>query len=211
MKKYLLFIVLLFTGFAASADQKSDAILSAMKKKFDSYASYRLNFLADIEEDAMGLEGYVIVQGNKFHMDIRNMEIIYDGKIRYTHYKDYEEVIIENISEVDAALSSNPAYILSSFFTDYDSKYIEGVKVSGKNGHKIALTPKNDDGFFTEAEVIVDSNTSMPLSISLTLPGMDNDISFRVTRVEPNIRTSSEIFSFDPKKFPGIEIIDFRN
>ncbi|MCC8089696.1 MAG: outer membrane lipoprotein carrier protein LolA [Rikenellaceae bacterium] len=182
-----------------------------MKNKFESYATYRLNFLADIEEGAMGMDGFVIVQGNKFHMDIRNTEIYYDGKIRYTHYKDYEEVIIETISDTEASVSSNPAYILSSFFKDYDSEYIENITVSGRSVHRISLVPKTDNGFFTEAEIVLDANTFMPVSISLELPGMDHDIVFRITAVEPNVRTSGETFTFDPKKYPGIEIIDFRD
>jgi len=103
-------------------------------------------------------DGTASVQGEAFRVEVDGLEIICDGKTRWTVDSDSKEVILENVDGVDYA--DNPVLLVTSFDKAFREVSRSTADVAGKKYLKVDFAPKTASGitsltvFFSGDELV---------------------------------------------------------
>jgi len=204
---------LLFNVYAQK-DEKAKAVLDDFSKTIQSYSSLKAEFSynmfnksADIDETQ---EGSLYLQGDKFHISVSGREIISDGKTVWVYSKKDNSVNImmqEDFNEEEPDL--NPKAIFSSYEKGFTYKYIKEDKIDGTPVDVIDLFPTEEKDY-EKIRMEVNKDTKLVMR-STTFPKEKDGSTFtlNVKKIRPNPSDMAS-FSFDPSKYPDIEIVDFR-
>ena len=191
-------------------DKKSRAILDKVSKKLQSNKNFKIQFTYSMEDKAHdineSMKGTVVMQGKLFNLKFMGRTIIGNGKTIWTYSPDDEEVTISNADESDEA--SNPWAILTDYNKSFRTKLIKTVKEGNKTVHIIDMYPKTTKGYH-KIRVKIDKAT-MTL-VSGTIHNKDGvTYTYTVNSFKANVTVPEGFFKFDPKKYPGVDIIDLR-
>lgn len=208
MKKRI-FLLLLLLPLVARADERGAEILRRMGTAFGGYGSYRVEFTATLPGELERLPGTLIVSGGKYYLDVADSEVFFDGKDGYTYSETNAEVIVETPAADDHRLFANPARIFQLYERDFDAVYKGSVQVDGKTASHLDLTPRSADSGYNRIALYTDA-ANRPVRLAYRLDEYGKELILDVLRIVPNVETSPDTFRFDPKKHPGVEIIDFR-
>lgn len=211
IKRAIILVCLLSAAFTLRADEKSKSVLQKLTSTITSYTSYQVDFTATMDGEFKDVKGKFIVNGPKFYLDVHDSEIYFDGKVGYNYTKANNEVIIEDPDPNDDNILANPARIFQLYDKDFTHIFKGTATVNGRTVNVVELTPKMPNGSFEKVLLKVDAATSLPVSVSYQLADYDKKMELRVVKVTPNVPVSVRTFTFDPKKYPGVEVIDFRN
>jgi len=209
MKKIILTGLLLLPVFAVRADERSQEILRKMGATFNGYNSYSIEFTATMQGEFQDLDGFLIVSGDKYYLDVYDSEIFFDGRNGYTYSESNDEVIIETPDPNDTRLFANPTRIFSLYERDFNSNFKGTVTVNGKSTSQIELTPKSNDMGYSKVTLYADAQ-GMPVRLIYRINEYGNDLVINVSKITANVPVTRDTFLFDPTKYPGVEIIDFR-
>jgi outer membrane lipoprotein carrier protein len=217
MKKSLFFA--LFLAFlshqgvvnAQQNDPKATAILNDVSKKYKAMTSMRAVFSMNTE-DAKGKAsqaqtGTLYAKGPMYKIELANQEIISDNKTVWTYLKDANEVQINNY-EPDAN-SINPAEIFTIYEKDFYYALVGEETVNGRVYHVIELTPHDKSRSYFKVRLLVDKLDKTVKSTKI-FDKSGTRTNLDVQKMTPNFQLNETFFSFDPKKYPGIEVVDLR-
>lgn len=210
--------VLIFSLFLinASAQTKNDPeakkVLDAVSTKFKTYKSVKGNFTLEVK-DATGKTqgkktGIVYMKGVKYRISITGQEIYCDGKNVWTFDKAANEVQVSGFDNNSGSLT--PQKLFTNFY-DKDFFYkLNGDKtVGGKAVKEIELTPTNKSKSFFKVLLNIDKATNMINSTQI-FEKTGNRYQYALNNVATNATIGDDMFVFDAKKFPGVEVIDLR-
>jgi outer membrane lipoprotein-sorting protein len=185
--------------------------MERISKRYKAFKSMKADFVYSMENKQQKSQekqkGNILVKGNKFRLDIANQLIICDNKTIWTFSREVNEVQINNYSPKEGAIR------LDDIFTMYGKgflyKTIENKKEGAKDITTIELTPKDKKKKFFKIKVIIDK-TNQTLISSQVFEKNGTIHTYTVTNQVPNLKFDDNQFVFDPKKYPGVEIIDLR-
>lgn len=215
MRKFLTLTVLALglTFQAAHAqDAKAKAILDAVSKKVNGLKSLKANFALHLS-GANGKvndtkKGSFVMKGQKYRVTLAGQEIICDNKTVWTYIKDNNEVQVNNYNPNEQTIS--PAKLFTNFYDkEYSYKYAGTRKVNGKNCDIVEMTPTNKSKQFSKIELAVDKSNNTIVGGNVWEKN-GNKYQYEVSGFTPNAPVADNVFSFDPKKHPGVEVIDMR-
>lgn len=232
MKRIILLVLVLVTvGFVATAqkkekkekqpkqrameriaDKKAKDILLGVTNKYKAMNAMKAEFSFTMENQQEKInESYtgtlfVKPKGNKYKIDLKNQEIISDGKNKWTYLKDAKEV---QVSLVEIGEEVNPAQIFTIYEKGYSYVFIEEKSIKGKLYQVIELTPVNKDKDIFKARLMVDKAQKQLVEIKLFAKN-GNRFNYSVKALTPNPPVSDAFFTFDKKSHPGVEVIDLR-
>ncbi len=222
MKRILLLAILaggvVTNGMAQSKgnlgknDPKAKAILDGVSKKFSQLKSVVANFILKVEGANNSVtdskKGTVYLKGAKYKVNLDGQEIISDNKTSWTYAKDANEVTINNVDASSSALS--PAKLFTNFY-DKDYLYrLEGETTEkGKVLQNIEMTPTDKSKNVFKVIVSIDKK-GQNISKMKVFEKNGNHYTYEITSFTPNTNVSDATFSFDPKKYPGVEVVDLR-
>jgi outer membrane lipoprotein-sorting protein len=209
-----LLIILSLYGFAQYSNQKGDKkskeILEKFKLKSESYKNFSAEFTykmenkeADISESK---EGSIRVQGNSYVLDIAGQKVISDGNTVWTYIKDVNEVQINEVSEDDESLT--PAKILTYFDDKFRSKLIESDLRYGSKAHIIDMIPIEGKSYY-KIRLIITAKDYKILEFTI-YDKNGSTFSYVIHKFHPNQPIDSNIFTFNEKDHPGVDVIDMR-
>lgn len=158
---------------------------------------------ADIHESQTGI---LLVKGDKYKLDIAGQKVITDGKTSWTYIAESKEVQINTVDKDENALT--PTRLLTSYSTDYKSRLVDEITKDGRGLYQIELKP-NADKTFTSVELNVDKELYRIMQIAIH-DKSGNTFTYIVNKFESNIPVNDSEFTFNPKDYPGVEIIDMR-
>jgi len=214
MKKFLslLLITATFISFQSHAqDAKAKAVLDKLSAKVKTMSSLKANFVFSMN-DAKGASkasksGTFLMQGNKFRVNMTGQQLICDGSTLWTYLVANKEV---QVSDYDAnAQGISPAKLFSGSYTkDYKYTYAGAKTISGKAVDMIELMPVNGKSF-KKIVLYVDQKTSM-VNGGVMYDKSGSSYSYTISGVTPNAKVAATDFTFDPKKNPGVEVVDLR-
>lgn len=210
MKKFIiLFLSLACITAYAQKDQKATEILDQVSTKTKAYKSIKADFSyrmenakAKINEEKVGT---LLLSGDKYRMQASGQSVICDGKTIWTYMPETNEVQVNSLDNKDEALT--PSKLLSNYNTNFKSKLLSD-KSSDPNTIKIELVP-NTVKNYNRAILAVDK-TKMQVKSFVIYDKSGNVFTYTITRFQTDLPVSASDFSFDPKKFPGVEVIDMR-
>ncbi|MCK9219985.1 MAG: outer membrane lipoprotein carrier protein LolA [Bacteroidales bacterium] len=209
MRITLMGMLLLFTfiGNCQTKDAKAIAILEEVSAKTKSYKSIKVEFAytmvntkAKINEEK---SGSLLISGDKYKMNAAGQTVFCDGKTIWTYLKESNEVQVNSLDNKDDALT--PSKLLTSYNSNYKSKII---KSNDPAVELIELVP-NVSKNFSKAILGVDKLKKQIKSFSI-FDKSGNVFTYKIKTFITNAPVSTADFSFDEKKFPGVEVIDMR-
>ncbi|MBX3238342.1 MAG: outer membrane lipoprotein carrier protein LolA [Chitinophagaceae bacterium] len=219
MKKILPLFLLVFSFSMAwaqsgpgSSDPEAKKILDAVTAKFKTYSTVKASFTFQVE-DANGKvqgtkTGTAYLKGDQYKVELTDQEIFCDGKTVWTYDKASNEV---QVSKFDASENSfTPQKAFTNFYDkDFLYKLNDEKKQGGKTLQEIELTPTDKGKAFFKILAYVDKLSKNIVSTKLFEKNGSRYV-YNVTSFTPNAKIDNSAFTFDAKKYPGVEVIDLR-
>ncbi|MVT10467.1 LolA family protein [Chitinophaga tropicalis] len=199
-------------GSLGKNDPKAKTILDNVSKKFSSLKSVVANFILKVEGANNSVteskKGTVYLKGNKYKVNLDGQEIISDNKTSWTYAKDANEVTINNVDQSSSSLS--PAKLFTNFYDkDYLYRLNGETTEKGKVLQNIEMTPTDKSKNVFKVIVSIDKK-NQNISKMKVFEKNGNHYTYEITSFTPNGNVSDATFSFDPKKYPGVEVVDLR-
>lgn len=212
--KYLKITILLLTislAAIAQGDKKAKDILAGVSTKYKAMKSMKADFSYTLENPQAKIKetqvGSILVSGNKYRLNIAGQEVISDGKTVWTYMKEAKEV---QVNEVDPnADGINPSEIFTMYEKGFLYKFVDEKSVSGKIQQNIELTPTDKNKEFFKIKLTIDK-ASKQIIKSIIYEKSGNRYTYAIKTFTPNVAVNATSFSFDAKKYPGVEVVDLR-
>jgi outer membrane lipoprotein carrier protein len=194
------------------SDPEAKKILDAVSAKFKTFKSVKANFSLAIE-NASGKNqgtktGNVQMKGAKYKVTLNGQEIFCDGKTIWTLDKAANEVQITTLDNSSGSIT--PQKLFTNFY-DKDFLYMlsEEKKVGAKTVQVVELTPVDKSKPFFKVLVEVDKAAKTLMSTKV-FEKNGNRYTYAVSGMNTSGDIPDNVFLFDAKKFPGVEVIDLR-
>ena len=193
-------------------DVQAKAILAAVSKQYRSYDMVKADFSftinnqqANISETQNGTL-FIKSKSNKYKVSVGNQELISDGKVQWTYLKNDNEVQINDINTSADAL--NPAQIFTIYEKGFKYVYLGETKLNDKVYQNIELAPIAPRTF-SKIKLRIDKVNKQINNIVVNDKN-GNIYTYLIKTFTPNIKVPETTFSFDAKKYPGVEVVDLR-
>lgn len=201
--------ILTFTSF--SQDKVAESILKDLSEKTKSYTSMSAKFTYQMDNDDAKIHeeqlGSLIVMGNSYKVNIAGQQVICDGKTIWTYLPDASEVQINSVDETDES-AFTPTKLLSSYTEDYKAKNMKEISFNHRMVYSIDMEPLKDKNY-KSVELKIDKEKLN--IVQLTIHDKNKNIfKYTVNDFQTNIPLKPSDFTFDPSKYPGVEVIDMR-
>lgn len=205
----LLLILATLTGFSQAKDAKATALLDEVSTKTKSYKSIKVEFTIGMVNAKAKINetksGSLLLAGDKYRMTASGQTIFCDGKTVWTYIPESNEVQVNLLDNKDDAMT--PSKLLTSYNANYKSKMIKSTS-SDPNTEFVELIP-NVSKNFTKAILGIDKAKKQIKSFEL-YDKSGNIYTYKIKTFITNPPVTNGDFSFEPAKFPGVEIIDMR-
>jgi outer membrane lipoprotein carrier protein len=213
MKKLIFLIFLLGSASSlfAQYDPKALEILEAMARKYKVIPSFEANFsytlTNDVEKINEEFKGKMTVKGDKYKLSLPEQEVVNNGSVIWTYLPDAKEVNIDNFDPNSDDL--NPSKFYEIYKKGYKYLYLEDKTEGGVICEVIDLVPeKKDAQYFKVRMNIVKKDKSIQSWVMFDKAG--NRYKYLITKFTPGVKVEDTFFTFDVKKYPGVEVIDLR-
>ncbi len=213
MKKSLLAVILLvFVQVTfAQYDPKALEILEAMGEKYKSIPAYEANFswtlTNDVENIKEEFKGKLTVKGEKYRISLPEQEVINNGVTVWTYLPDVKEVNIDNFDKNSGDI--NPWKIYEIYQKDFKYLYLQDKSEDGMLCEEVDLVPEKKDAQYFKIKLMISKKDKLIHSLTMFDKG-GNRYKYTITRFVPNAVIADSYFSFDPKQYPGVDVIDLR-
>lgn len=216
MKNIYLSAVLSLLSVLSVAQTKSDpaakAILDAVSAKFKTFTTVEASFSYKVENAAgkalSSKTGSIKMKGTKYRVSFSGQEIFCNGTTVWNYDKAANEVTISNLDASSGMIT--PQKLFTNFY-DKDFLYLLNgeKKVGNKTIQEIEMTPVDKSKPFHKVYVQVDKAAKTIYSTKV-LENAGNRYSYTVTTMKTNSPLADNVFTFDKKKYPGVEEVDLR-
>ena len=213
MKKVVLFLALCIASneLFAQYDPKAPEILEAMAKKYKAVPSFEAAFsytlTNDVEKINEEFKGKMTVKGEKYKLALPEQEVVNNGTTIWTYLPDAKEVNIDNFDPGSDDL--NPSKFYDIYKKGFKYIYLEDRTEGGVMCEVVDLVPEKKDAQYYKVRMnIVKKDKSIQSWTMFDKSG--NRYKYLITKFTPNFKVEDTFFTFDPKKYPGVEVIDLR-
>lgn len=208
------FALAFFIAFGQN-DPKAKKILDEVSAKTKTYTSIVAEFSVKVENKKTGTndtqQGKISIKGNKYKLEISNQTVISDGKTSWTVLKDANEVQVNAVDAKQKDGAITPDNIFTIYETGFKYEFAkEEVQKSGAVIQYVKLFPLDvKKRNFHTALLSIDKKKKQITSLKIL--GKDgNDITYTIKTFVPNSEIADAAFTFNPKAYPGYEVIDLR-
>jgi hypothetical protein len=213
----------LLLSAGAFADEKSQALLSALQNRVAGWGDYRVEFTVTIGDETLG--GSFEVSGESYHVVTPEIELFCDGTTKWEVNIPVREVAVDRVDPLDRTVMANPTKLFDFLDGSYTHRYVGPALVDGVQCERIELTENTAGGGSASAsastllneaapngqkvDVFISTATGLPVRIGYTIGMMSTEAAVDIARVTPRV-TLGAAFRYDEKRYPGFETIDFR-
>jgi len=209
----LLVIIGLDYGAMAQNDAKANVILAEVSKKYRSYDIVKTDFTFTLEspqnKSKDTQQGTLLVKAkeNKYKVVMTDQDMISDGKSQWTYLKKDKEVQVSTVENTGDAL--NPAQIFTLYEKGFKYLFTGEKKIGGKVYQMIDLSPVDTKKSYFKIRLGINKAAKQIASV-LIFDKNGNKYTYDVKTFVPNVKVAASTFTFDPKKYPGVEVVDLR-
>lgn len=212
--KYTLMLMVLLSSFMiqAQSDAEATTILNKVSAKYKAYTTLKTDFtikihFPDAKTDIIK-KGTLHLKGPKFKMQIDDVISICDGKNIWNYLPKEKQVQVSLYDKSDGNIS--PEKIFSFWQKDYIYRVKENKVVDGKNIATIEMSPTTKkNGSIFKIDLSINTGTNEIVSF-LLYEKNGTRTTYSLSNTTPNIVLAETFFSFDPKQFPAVEVVDLR-
>lgn len=202
MKKHG-FILLFFLTTVFAFGQNAKTLLNEVSEKVKSYNNISIDFkyIMDIPGENIRQEtrGDVILEGDKYVLNMMGTTRIFDGKLIYTIVPEDEEVTISKFSPQDDS-EITPSKMLTFYEKGYNYKMDIEQNVKGRKIRYIRLTPTDSNSEIKEILLGIDVQTKHIYKLIQT-DRNNNQFTITVNSFKTNQPLSKTLFTFDEAKY----------
>ena len=202
MKNILVAIVLIFTTIGFGQDS-AKALLDEVSVKIKSYENISIDFkyvLNNSEENIkQETRGDVIMQGEKYVLNILGITRIYDGKTLYNISPEDEEVTISSENSEDEN-TITPSKMLSFYENGYNYSMDIIQNVNGRKIQYIKLLPIDSKSEIKHVLLGIDIKTKHIYNL-IEIGSNDTKTTLTVNSFKTNEPLSKTLFTFDKSKY----------
>lgn len=210
---------LLFTAFAilsatfafSQYDPKALETLEAMSKKYKAIPAFEANITSTMTNETEGIKeefkGKIIVKGDKFRLTLEDQEIINNGVTVWTYLPSAKEVNIDNYDPGSDEI--NPSKIYEAYKKGFKYLYLSDKTEAGVVYEEIDLVPEKKDAQYFKIKMMIGKKDKSIQSWTM-FDKSGNKYKYTINKFTPNAAITDAQFTFDPKKYPGVEVIDLR-
>ncbi|MFN5423383.1 MAG: LolA family protein [bacterium] len=217
----ILYFFFLFVIGAASAqnnkgigksDPEAKKVLDAVSEKFKTFKTVKAGFSLKIENAAGKVQGTktgtVMMKGVKYRVSLTGQEIFCDGSTIWSYDAGANEVQITTLDNSSGSIT--PQKLFTNFY-DKDFLFMlnPDVKRAGKTFQVIELTPIDKTKPFFKVLVEVDKASKIITSTQV-FEKSGNRYLYAINSMSTNSSITDDNFTFNAKKYPGVEVIDLR-
>lgn len=211
----LLSLLLLSIGGVWSA---SVAALSDMTAAIESLGRYEVRFIISLGGAAGAVDGYYVVDGDRFFLSIADQQIYGDGAERCSVNHNLREVVLERLpdDESQPLVVVNPVAAFAELAQEFEAEVVAGVDVDDDSDADVdvddsdadysvttlRLTPKSGGGVVDSSLLVIDNATHLPRSVSYESEG--ERVSLMILSIIP---TEESVMLSYPADY---EVIDIR-
>ncbi|MEQ8302344.1 MAG: outer membrane lipoprotein carrier protein LolA [Cyclobacteriaceae bacterium] len=213
MKKSLITLLLLISSklMFAQYDPKALEILEAMSDKYKNLTSFEANLTSSLVNEVDGIneefKGKITVKGDKFKLALDDQEIINNGTTVWTYLPSAEEVNIDN-ADPDTD-EYNPSKFYSIYKKGFKYLYLEEQTEDGVLCEVVDLVPEKKDAQYFKIRMNITKKDKNIQSWTM-FDKSGNRYKYTISKFVGNVKVDDSFFTFDPKKYPGVEVIDLR-
>lgn len=203
MKK-IISTVLIIISISAFAQNKTKAILllDEVSKKVKSYDNISLDFKYVFENAVENIKqetkGDVVLQGEKYKLNVLGVTRLYDGKKLYSISPEDEEVTIS--SETNDEDTITPSEMLSFYEDGYVYAYDIEQNIKGRKIQYVKLTPIDSNSEIKYILLGIDTNTKHIYNL-IQVGKNDAKTTLTVNSFKTNETLSKTLFTFDANKY----------
>lgn len=213
MKKPFLALLLMFFVKLTFAqyDAKALETLDAMSKKYKSIQAFEANIsytlTNDVEKINEEFKGRITVKGDKYRLVLPEQEVINNGTTMWTYLPDAKEVNIDNYDPNSDEI--NPSKIYDIYKKNFKYLYLSDKTEGGVLCEEIDLVPEKKDAQYFKIKMFISKKDKSIQSWTM-FDKSGNRYKYTISKFNPNSTVADAFFTFDPKKYPGVEVIDLR-
>jgi outer membrane lipoprotein-sorting protein len=206
----LIFILLSQICFA-QYDPKALEILDAMSKKYKSFTAFEANLSValtnDVEKIKEEFKGRITVKGDKYKLSLPEQEVINNGSTIWTYLPDAKEVNIDNVDT--KADEVNPSKFYEIYKKGFKYLQMEDIIENSIPCNVVDLVPEKRDAQYFKIKMNISKKDKSVLSFTM-FDKSGNKYKYTISKFSPNAKIDDAVFAFDPKKYPGVEVVDLR-
>lgn len=213
MKKsfFTVFLIVIGSSLFAQYDPKALEILEAMSNKYKNLTSFEANLTSLLTNETDGIneeiKGKITVKGDKFHLALDDQEIINNGNTVWTYLPSAKEVNIDNVDPDSEEMNPSKFYIM--YKKGYKYLYLEDQTEGGVLCEVVDLVPEKKDAQYFKIRMNINKKDKSIQSWTM-FDKSGNRYKYTISKFQPNVKVDDSFFTFDPKKYPGVEVIDLR-
>lgn len=213
MKKSFFSIILIAVAnsLLAQYDPKALEILEAMSDKYKNLSSFEANLTSLLTNETDGIneeiKGKITVKGDKFRLVLDDQEIINNGNTVWTYLPSAKEVNIDNVDPDTEEMNPSKFYVM--YKKGYKYLYLEDQVDGGVLCEVVDLVPEKKDAQYFKIRMNINKKDKSIQSWTM-FDKSGNRYKYSISKFQPNVKVDDTFFAFDPKKYPGVEVIDLR-
>ena len=205
LKQFVGIVCLLVTTFVnGQNDKEAEQLLNAVNDKTASYENISITFkyvLSNISENIKEqVDGNVLIEGDKYKLNIYDVTRIFDGKTLYTISPEDEEVTISTENSEDEN-TITPSKILSFYKTGYTYQMDITQNVKGKKIQYVKLIPMDSETEIKSVLLGIDINTKNIYNL-IEVGKNNSNTTLTVTKLVTNQTLASDTFKFNKTDYP---------
>jgi outer membrane lipoprotein-sorting protein len=202
MKKILILFVITIS-VNALAQNKANTLLNEVSEKVKSYDNISLDFKYTLENTSENIKqetkGDVVMQGDKYRLNILGVTRLFDGQTLYAISAEDEEVTIssDNDDENDAI---TPSKMLSFYEDGYSYSLDITQNINGRKIQYVKLTPIDSNSEIKNLLLGIDAQTKHIYNL-IQLGKNGTKTTLVVNSFKTNAPLSKTLFTFDANKY----------
>lgn len=209
LQLFLLLLISISSSITfAQSEKEAEAYVKKVLDKVYAYENVHIEFQYILENTSEQIKqetkGDVIIEGEKYLLNLMGMTILNDGKKVYTINPEDEEVTISNY-DPDNEEEITPSKMLTFYEEGYNFEMDIVQNQSGRKIQFIKLTPIDSAAEIKEIYLGVDSQT---LHVQTLIQMLDNGtrVEIRVKSFKTNQPLGPKTFVFPEKKYSSYYI-----
>ena len=202
MKKILILFVITIS-VNALAQNNANTLLNEVSEKVKSYDNISLDFKYTLENTSENIKqetkGDVVMQGDKYRLNILGVTRLFDGQTLYAISAEDEEVTIssDNDDENDAI---TPSKMLSFYEDGYSYSLDITQNINGRKIQYVKLTPIDSNSEIKNLLLGIDAQTKHIYNL-IQLGKNGTKTTLVVNSFKTNAPLSKTLFTFDANKY----------
>lgn len=202
MKKFLT-LLLITLSINTFAQNKAKTLLNEVSAKVKSYDNISLDFKYTLENLSENIKqetkGDVVMQGDKYRLNILGVTRLFDGSAMYSISTEDEEVTItSNIDDENDAIT--PSKMLSFYEEGHTYKLDIEQNINGRKIQYVKLTPIDSNSEIKSILLGIDASTKHIYNL-IQIGENGTKTTLTVNSFKTNEPLSKTLFTFDANKY----------